>query len=438
MANSDNSLRREHALHRREKLAIAAPSAFLVAAAMWLAFQFVEPGPPRLVKMSTGAATGAFHQVAKRYAEILARNGVTLELLTSKGSRQNATRLIDAASGVKVALVQGGAVTAAEGPQLLSLGRVYQQPLWIFYRGEAPLTRLSDFRGKRLAIGPEGSGTRGLAQKLLEAAKVSAETATLSGPDNDAAADQLVKGEIDAMLMATGADSLTVKRLLGEPGVKLMSIGQAEAILRRNGDLGKVVLPAGVIDLAGNVPDSDVVMVAPQASLLVRDDLHPAIVGLLVAAAKEVHAPAGMFQRQGEFPIPSDPGIPMSRDAVRAYESGATLLQRHLPFWVATFLERTIVLLIPLATILLPMIKIAPWLYQWRVRRRIWHWYGQLKRVESRLETAEPGAQAGLSGEIDRIAEAASRIPVPARYAGELYHLREHVELVRQRIARGV
>ena len=428
--------KRERALHRRELLLILAPGTALVAAGILLAYQFVQPAPPRLVKMSTGAQSGANHQVATRYAEILARDGVTLELVTSKGSRQNADRLMDAASGVKVALAQSGAVTAIEAPNLLSLGRVFQQPLWIFYRGDGPITRLSELRGKRLAIGPEGSGTRVLTQKLLEAAKVTTETATISGPENDAAADQLVVGDIDALFIATSIDSLTVKRLLTEPTVKLMSMAQADALLRLDGNLGKVVLPAGVIDLAANAPETDIVMVAPQAALLVRDDLHPAIIGLLVAAAKEVHAAPGLFQRQGEFPIAADPGIPMSPDAIRSYERGATFLKRHLPFWVATFIERTLVLLIPLATILLPLIRIAPWVYQWRVRRRIWRWYGQLKTVEGQLASAEPATRSGIEAEIDRIAEAVSAIPIPKRYAGELYHLREHVELVRQRIAR--
>lgn len=431
-----NLIARQRMLQRRELLIIAAPAIALALAALWLAYQFVEPAPPRTFLMSTGSSKGAYHLFGKKYAEILARDGVKLELKTSNGSKENAARLLDASSGVKVALVQGGAVTAAEGPDLLSLGRVYQQPLWIFYRSETEKTRFTEFIGLKLAIGPEGSGTRALMFQLFAHSKISDKNATFFALENDEAATKLLGGDVDAIFLATGADSPVVKRLIGVEGIRLLSVEQAEAYTRIFPQLGKVVLPQGLVDLERNVPPKDAVLLAPQASLLIRKDLHPAIVSLLVSAAREAHSPGGLFQRTGEFPQALDPEIPMSEDAERVYRSGKTFLQRHLPFWVATFFERMLVMILPVATILLPLFKIVPWIYRWRVRNRILHWYSQLKRLERRLkDDGSTGARMTHKADLARISDAVGVIPVPFAYNDELYMLKAAIELVRQRIA---
>ncbi len=431
-----NLIARQRLLQRRELLVIAAPAIALALAALWLAYQFVEPAPPRTILMSTGSSKGAYHLFGKKYAEILARDGVKLELKTSNGSKENASRLLDASSGVKVALVQGGAVTAAEGPDLLSLGRVYQQPLWIFYRSETEKTRFTEFIGQKLAIGPEGSGTRALMFQLFAHSKISDKNATFFALENDEAATKLLAGEVDAIFLATGADSPVIKRLIGVEGIRLLSVEQAEAYTRIFPQLGKVVLPQGLVDLEKNVPPKDAVLLAPQASLLIRKDLHPAIVSLLVSAAREAHSPGGLFQRTGEFPQALDPEIPMSEDAERVYRSGKTFLQRHLPFWVATFFERMLVMILPVATILLPLVKIVPWIYRWRVRNRILHWYSQLKRLERRLaDDGSIGGRLTHKADLARISDAVGVIPVPFAYNDELYMLKAAIELVRQRIA---
>lgn len=427
---------RQRALQRRELAMIFAPAVLLALGALWLAYQFVEPAPPRTVVMSTGSAKGAYHLFGQKYAEILARDGIKLELKTSKGSKENAARLMDPASGVKVALVQGGAVTGAEAPNLLSLGRVYQQPLWIFYRADTEKTRFTEFRGQKLNLGPEGSGTRALMLQIFEHTQISDKDSTFLAFENDAAADKLLAAELDAIFLATGADSPVVKKLITAEGIKLLSLEQAEAYTRIFPQLGKVTLPQGLVDLDKNIPPKDAVLIAPQASLLVRDDLHPAIVGLLVRAAQEAHSPGGLFQRTGEFPKAVDPEIPMSEDAQRVYSSGRTFLQRHLPFWVATFIERMLIMIVPLATILLPLVKIVPWIYQRRIRKRIIHWYGQLKRLERRLaEDGSQGARMTLRAEIARIEQAVSAIPVPLNYSDQLYQLKSAISLVRHRIA---
>ena len=427
---------RQRALQRRELLLIAAPAIALAIGAMWLAYQFVEPAPPRTIIMSTGSSKGAYHLFGQKYAEILARDGIKLELKPSNGSKENAARLVDPKSGVKVALVQGGAITAKEAPDLLSLGRVYQQPLWAFYRSETEKKRFTDFKGQRLALGPEGSGTRALMLQVLAHTNINDKDATFFALENDEAATKLLAGELDAIFLATGADSPVVKRLITADGIRLLSVEQAEAYTRIFPQLGMVNLPQGLVDLEKNVPPKDAVLLAPQASLLVRQELHPAIVGLLVRAAQEAHTPGGLFQRTGEFPKAVDPEIPMSEDAQRVYATGRTFLQRHLPFWLATFIERMLVMILPVATILLPLFKIVPWIYQWRIRNRILHWYAQLKRLERRLgEDGSTGARMTYKADIARIEQAVSVIPVPLNYSDQLYSLKAAIELVRQRIA---
>ena len=431
-----NLVERQHALQRRELIMIAAPAILLALGALWLAYQFVEPAPPRTILMSTGSSKGAYHLYGQKYAEILARDGIKLELKTSNGSKENAVRLMDPKSGVKVALVQGGAVTAKEAPGLLSLGRVYQQPLWVFYRSETEKSRLTEFRGQRLALGPEGSGTRALMLQILAYTNINDKEAAFFALENDEAATKLLAGELDAVFIATGADSPVVKRLITADGIRLLSLEQAEAYTRIFPQLGKVTLPQGLVDLDKNVPPKDAVLLAPQASLLIRQELHPAIVGLLVRAAQEAHSPGGLFQRTGEFPQAVDPEIPMSEDAQRVYSSGRTFLQRHLPFWLATFIERMLVMILPVATILLPLVKIVPWIYQWRIRNRILYWYGQLKRLERRLgEDGSTGARMTYKADVARIEQAVSVIPVPLNYSDQLYQLKSAIELVRQRIA---
>ncbi|MGL4280846.1 MAG: TAXI family TRAP transporter solute-binding subunit, partial [Albidovulum sp.] len=421
---------------RRELAVILLPAIILAVGALWLAYQFVEPAPPGSVIMTTGSSKGAYHANGQKYAGILKRVGIELVLKTSNGSKENASRLLDPSSGVKVGLIQGGILSAKDAPGLVSLGQVYQEPLWIFYRGETNKRRLTEFINLKLAIGPEGSGTRPLVTALLEANDVTAANAQLLGPETEDAANKLQAGEIDAMFFSSGAESPVVQRLLADKSIKLMSLDQAEAYTRRFPYLAKATLPAGFVSLSQNVPPEDVVMLAPQASLVAREDLHPAIVGLLVDAVKETHSAGGLFERPGEFPKARDPGIPMSDDAMRVYSSGKNFLHRHLPFWGATFIERMLVMMLPVATILLPLMKIVPWLYQWRIRSRINHWYGELKSLEHDMaRDRSAGAKMTYRDRLARIEDAVGVIPVPLYFSDQLYMLKASVLLVRQRIA---
>lgn len=420
----------------KEVLTIGLPALLLIVALFWVASRFVQPAPPHTIVMTTGSESGAYHGYAKRYKEILARHDITLELRTSSGALENLQRLKDPDTGVTVGFVQGGTATAAEGEGLMSLGSMYYEPLWVFYRDRNVLDRVAQLQGKRLAVGAEGSGTRKLAMQVLAANGLDDDAQRLLPLSGDAAAQALGKGQADAAFVIAGADSPLVKKLLALEGVRLMNFVQAGGYVKRFSFLNKVVLPRGAVDLVQDVPAQDVAMVAATANLVVREDIHPALVSLFMQAVSEVHGEAGMFQNAREFPAPKDPTLTLSKDAERYYKSGPSFLQRYLPFWAATLVDRIFVMILPLLA-LIPILKAIPAIYQWRVTSRIYRWYGELSLLENEIrEKYDAARHAEYLSRIDAMEDRANNRPVPVAYAHHLYTLREHIHLVRESLDR--
>ena len=416
----------------RDLIIAAFPIALITIAAFWIAYQFVRPAPPRTLAMTTGAEGGAYRAHAEHYRKILARNDIELKLLGSSGSLENLKRLQDENSGVDVGLVQSGVLGDANATGLVSLGSLYYEPLWVFYRDKATLDKLSQLQGKRVSIGPAGSGIRKLALQLLAANNAAEQPTVLLDLGMADAAEALLRHEVDALFIIAGPDSATVQNLLRAEGVRLMSFTQATAYTRLFPFLASVVLPQGAIDLARNIPSGDTTLIAPTATLVARESLHPALVILLIQAANEVHGHAGLFQRAGEFPSPAVSDFPLSDEARRYYQSGPSFLQRYLPFWVAVFVQRMIVLLVPLIAVLIPLMRILPSLYTWRVMRPIYRWYGQLKFLEHDLEqNRDPQRIPEYLRRLDHIEARVSKLKVPVAYSGQFYTLREHIGFVR-------
>lgn len=416
---------------RREMLLVGLPAAALIIGLFWLASTFVQPAPPKLLYMSTGAESGAYHAYGKRYQEILARHGIALELRTSSGALENLKRLKDGNAGFAIGFIQGGTATAQDGEGLMSLGSMYYEPLWVFYRGKEALERVSQLQGKKLAVGAEGSGTRKLALQILAANDMASDGASLLPLAGDAAAEALRRGDADAAFIIAGADSAVVRKLLGAEGVRLMSFAQAGAYVKRFPFLSRVSLPRGAVDLVRDIPAQDVTLVAPTANLVARGDIHPALVSLLVQAAAEVHGEAGMFQQAKEFPAPKDVTFVVSKDAERYYKSGPPFLQRYLPFWAAILVDRILVMALPFLA-LIPILRAIPAVYAWRVTSRIYSWYGELSMLENEIKlNYDPARYADYLARIDSMEERANNRPVPVSFAHLLYTLREHINLVR-------
>ena len=423
----------------RDIVFVALPSLLLIVGAFWMAAQFIKPAPPDQLIISTGGESGAYQRFAARYKDVLARYGIALVAKPSAGSPENLERLRNAEFEVDAAFIQGGTARLGEEDELVSLGDMYYEPLWIFYR-EAALrggNRVLDLKGKRVAIGGAGSGTHHLAMELLAANGLDAKNTKLIELGGLSLVESMQKSEVDAVFVVGPTQSSLVWALLYTPGVGLMSLAHAEAYTRRFPHLARLVLPRGAIDLTLDIPPHDTQLVSPMATLLVREDTHPALIDLLMQAASEVHGAPGVFQKPGEFPRAGHSEFPMSKEAERYYKSGKPFLQRYLPFWAATLIDRMVVMLVPLLAVLVPLFKFAPQLYGWRVRSRIYRRYGELKFLENELNE-DPGqrSRAEWMEKLDAIEKDASGIRTPLTFSDMLYTLRGHIDLVRDMILR--
>ena len=432
-------IRRDPSKHAplRDIAVVGTLLALLAALVLWAAYQFVRPAPPDVLVMTTGAEGGAYQAFAQRYRSILARDGIELVLRPSSGSLENLARLKDEASGVDVGFVQSGVGSAPDAPNLVSLGSLYHEPLWLFHSGGAPIERLVQLKDKRVAIGAEGSGTRKLALQLLAANEIRLAQAALLNIGLADVVHAFREGRIDAAFVIAAPESPALQALFRLEGVHLASISHAAAYTRRFPFLSSITLPQGAIDFVRDLPQHDTVLLAPSANLVTRDSLHPALMSLLIQAATEVHGTAGLLQRAGEFPAPVANDFPLSDEARRYYKSGTPFLQRYLPFWVAILVERLVVLVVPVILILLPLLRVLPFLYSWWVRSRIFRWYNDLKRVEDELEEKRgEESRADALARLDEIERRASHISVPLAFNNDLYTLREHIRFVRDRIGR--
>jgi TRAP-type uncharacterized transport system substrate-binding protein len=421
----------------RRRLALIATlvTLVIVIAAVWAAFALLQPTPPRKVVMSTGPEGSAYAHVGVLYRELFAREGIDLELRLSAGALENLARLNDPQSGVSVAFVQGGTTDHAHSPDLETLGTLSYEPLWFFYR-DVDLSRgMEGFRGKRISIGAEGSGTRALTLELLKRNGIDEKLAEYLPYSPRTAGEKLLSGEIQAALMVTSWDSPVVQTLLRADKVQIVSFPRVDAYVALYPFLSKLVLPAGVGDLATNRPPNDVFLLAPKASLAVRHDLHPAIQYLLLDAAAQIHSGPGIFQKAGQFPAAESMDLPLSENARQFYKSGRPFFQRYLPFWLAVLAGQLVVLLIPVVGVLYPTLRLIPSLYGWAMRRRIFRLYGELKFLESELDRrAASDDIQDLSARLDKLEERANHFRMPTAFTHMLYTLRLHISLVRGRI----
>jgi hypothetical protein len=427
----------------RDLLATAAPTMLAIGLLCLLAFWLVDPAPPRQVTISTGQENSAYEEFARRYAAALARQGVRATLKPSLGSQQNLQRLNDPASGIDIAFVQSGSTDQAEAERqgLVSLGSLFTEPVWLFYRSDRRrrLSSMTQLKGMRVNVGPEGTGAPQLFRKILLANGLEPGQLQLGALENTPATVALLNGKIDALVFISAPDAPLIQMLLQTPGISLFDFGQAEAYTRRFPFLSHVVLPRGIVDLGRDLPPRNYHLIAPTATLVARENLHPALVDLFGQAASEIHSGAGWFRRQGEFPTASYTEIPVADDALKFYRSGPPMLQRYMPFWLANFLERMWVVIVALGALLLPLSRVVPPLYVWKVRSRIYRWYGQLRKVEQAIEDVMPEARAAVYASqlarLNEIESSVNRISVPLSFAEELYGLRAHIELVRNRMA---
>jgi uncharacterized protein len=425
----------------RDALKVYVPLVAILLAAGLLIWHSMAPAPPNDLVIATGPADGAYAEYGERYRRILADDDLTLKVIHTSGSVENQHLLAE--GKVDVAFIQGGTIDINEddGPPkgMEALASLYYEPLWVFVRGSQAPNRLSQLADKRIAIGPEGSGTRPLALALLSTSGIettgntAAKFLPIGGED---AAEALLKGRIDAAFFVTGKVSPAMQSLIDSPAVRLMSFAQADALSRRLPFLSAVTLPRGGIDLGRDLPPRPMTLVAPAAQLVARDTINPALVDALLEAAQKIHRQGNLFEKPGEFPSRNFLELPLNAEAEHYFQSGPSFARRYLPFWAASVVERALILLLPLLTLAIPLMKFAPGVYNWQVSRRIVKWYRNLRRIESEAEkdNFSPERRAALIAELDSIQTQVAHVHVPNAYAQSLYHLRGHIDLVRKLI----
>ena len=408
----------------------------LLAALGWIGWVLgrQEALPPRTIVMATGPEGGAYAEIGARYREVLARKGLRVHLRATEGDSENLSLLERRGSGVSVAFLQSGTTTAASSPDLVSLGAVFFQPVWIFRRSPAAHVAFERLAGERLAAGGEASGTRAAILRLLSVAGVDPRSIALVPLSPIAAADAMAAREVDAMALVGSWDSPVVRRMVGAPNIELDGFPRADAYVALDPAFEKLVLPMGVGDMASNRPPRDVPLLALRVSLAVREDLNPAIQYLLLEAASEIHAGPGIFQKAGQFPSAAGIDLPLSSDARHFYKSGRPILQRYLPYFVAVIVEKLLLALLPVFGLLIPMVRVVPGVYRTLMEYRIIRLYGELKLLEAEMEE-RGGDGDDLVRRLDDLELRANHLHVPLRFSQMVYTLKQHILLVQGHLA---
>lgn len=435
-------------LAARDLLLSAGPLVALVAALVALAFWWLNPNPPQRVVLATGPDQSAYAAFGQQYADALAAKGIELVLKTTDGSSDNLALL--RAGEADLAFVQGGSAVFTESDieALTTLGSLFVEPLWLFYReqsawrhtGGPRISHVTQLKGWRVNVGTPGSGVPQLFDSVLAANRLQGADLVLSTSAHTPATVSLLGGELDALVFASAPESPLVQMLLQTPGIRLLNFAQAQAYARRLAYLKPVVLPQGVVDLGRNIPATHVNLIAPTTSLLARADTHPAVLQLMAQTAVALHGTPGWFRQQREYPNLMQAELPVAAEAVRAQTAGTPFLQRHVPFWLANLIERMWLALGLIVALALPLSRIVPPLYTLRIRSRVFRWYAQLRDIERRgsVAEAEPANRHALLAELDNLERCTDDIVVPLAYTDQLYALRSHIQLVRKKLMRPV
>ena len=434
---SPKSFRRERNIRTwPERARIFGPAILLSLLALIVTYHFVQPAPPRHIVLATGQEGGAYFLYGLRYQAELAREGIDVTVRPTSGSIENIHLLQKGEADV--AFVQGGTAASVDAPALRSLASLYYEPVWIMVRKQAHIERISDLKGRRIAIDREGSGVRPIAILLLADNGISSEAGTVLPLGEEDAANALRAGKLDAAFFVISPRAPVVRSALAIPDVRLLSIKRAPAYALQHHFLSVLTLPEGAIDLRANIPPHDTVLVAPAATLVVGEHFHPALAELILSIARRIHSEPGLFEQAGDFPSRKFLDFPISDAAKRFFNSGPSLLQRYLPFWAADLIDRLKIILLPLIKLVYPLFKLIPPTYDWRMRSRINRWYKDVQAIEEQIEAGGPNSDLTPQvAELDRLEANVGRLSVPLAYANPLYTLRSHIALLRDEVRQG-
>jgi TRAP transporter TAXI family solute receptor len=407
--------------------------ASLVIIGFIITYQYVGAPPPKVVRIATGAKNGAYYAFAQQYARLLANDDIILEVVPTAGSVENLSLLKN--GQVSLALVQGGSATSDDKQRLQSLGALFLEPVWIFVRSRQPIKRFVDLKGKRIAVGPAGSGTHLLTTQLLSAAGITDSNTRLIRGDSSAAAASLAQGGVDAAFFVASPAAPLIRSLLADSNLQLLDFDRAAAYGRLFPFLAPVMLAEGVLNLERNVPSHDTALVAVSANLAARGDLHASLIPAVLEAVTKVHEGGGLLERKRQFPSIDFVDLPLNEDARRYIANGPSFLYRWLPYGWAVLFDRLKILILPFLALLIPLFRIAPPLYNWRIRSKIYRWYAVVREIDTAAqEKASVGETQSLLHRLATLEREVTSVSVPLSYTGELYNLRLHIGLLRQEL----
>ena len=417
----------------KDALKVYGPLAAVILILLIVTMRYIAPPPPMELRFAAGGIDGQYYALAQKYADALASHGIDVEILETAGTVEN-YRLLESGDA-DVALLQGGIASDLAHEQTQSLGGVLAEPFWIFVPRDSGAIDFGDLHDMIVAAGSDGSGTRAMTERLQR--EWGGTWAALNSLSGGTAASALLAGDVDAAVFTAAVDASYVQRLLRSPEVRLIGVRRAPGLAMRDAALAPVTLYEGVVDMDRNIPATDVSLIAAIAQLGVREDLHPALQAVLLEAAEPIHDSGTMITPGGTYPDASQIDLVLSTEARRFYRKGPTFLRRYFSFGWANFLERAWVFLIPLITLMIPLVQMAPPVYRWRIRRKIYVWYNDLRELERRgVEAENTASREDVLSEIQALQHEVGQVDVPVSYNDELYHLRSHINFVEALVAR--
>ncbi|MGV6809193.1 MAG: TAXI family TRAP transporter solute-binding subunit [bacterium] len=400
-----------------------------------IAWQFVPPAPEKSLRIATGSTSGAYYRYAEMYKAQLAKSGVELIIEPTAGSVDALAKLRQ--GQVDLAFVQGGVAQNSDKSAFYSIASLFYEPFWVFYQQDLSDVRfLADLKGKRLAIGDIGSGTRALSLQLLQENGINDTNTTFVPLNNEAAKTQLSTGQIDAAFFVMSPNARLIDELTANPTIRMMDFTQhAQAYTSHYHFLDSLNLGEGMINLRLNIPVQPMSLLSTTATLVTQQDIHPRNLRLLLDVLQQTHSRSGIFERPQQFPSEHYVDIPIHHDAEQYLRKGPSWVESILPFWLASKVDRLKIMLIPLLTLLLPLLKGAMPIYRWRIRSKIYRWYGELKQVDGQLDSFDLETIDEQIANLKRLHnELAKEVSLPLSYMSEFYALRLHTDHILNRL----
>lgn len=428
-------------LYRRRWLLLNIPIALLAAALLWLSYTVWLPQPPRSLKISAGLPGDGTTQLALRYRESLAQLGISAEVLTHDKAHaalqaltgESPTASLALASGLHAAKLPGQSTTELK---LQSLAVIEREPVWVFSR--SPLVaKIKDLRGLRVGIVQDDALAASAAQLLLEHSKLQAGDVQWVGVQRSQLANLLIDGQLDAAIVLASANSEIVRVLTRSTAIQILGLEQVRGLVQREGRLRPFVLPQGVIELRGDIPPRDLTMVSADLQLVIRPDMHPALQRTLLNIASQLHERPSFLQRQSEFPRLTDMDFPASPVAATALRNSKPWLEQFLPYGWAQLAQWLLLAFLPIMLAGVLLLTWMPSWFDWRVNALLQNFYGELKFLETEIESTaseRPIEIRRLLQRIDDIDIQVMQLDLPPTYADRWYTLRSHLASARDRL----